>query len=48
MDKEESETKEFHTEDSEQLIPMITPGRTPFKNSTPLKTPSKRVHKNHP
>lgn len=48
MDKEESETKEFQTENSEQLIPMITQGRTPFKSSTPMKTPRKRVKKNHP
>ena len=48
MDKEESETEEFKTENSEKLIPMMTQGRTPVKISTPLKVPSKRVQKNHP
>ena len=47
MDKDESEREEFQIENSEQLIPMMTQCRSPFKSSTPLKNPSKRVQKNH-
>jgi hypothetical protein len=48
MNDEVSETKETEAADSEQLIPTLAQGTTPSKSMTPSKTPSNRIHKNHP